>query len=59
MSFVLFLEYLKQNVAVAGMFHYMKPTYDILLSLRWRESPVFKALVDEMGEKEAKRRKYI
>ena len=26
---------------------------------RWRESAVFKELIDKMGEREAKRRKYI
>ena len=46
-------------MAVAGMLHYMKPTYDIPLGLRWRECPTFKALIEEMGEREAKRRKYI
>ena len=54
-----FLGNLKQNMAVAGMLHYMKPTYDIPLGLRWRECPTFKALIEEMGEREAKRRKYI
>ena len=28
-------------------------------TLRWRESEIFKNLIEEMGEAEAKRRRYI